>query len=410
MLDGKSQLRHLDRWILAVPLLLSGIGLMAIYSATASTGSELLRGNFLRQLLWLASGLVVLVTTVALPMRFWYRNAYVIYVATLVLLGVVLLLPRNAAGVHRWISLGSFTFQPSELAKIGTLLALSRFTSGDGVDLRKLRTVGAAFLIVVVPMLLVARQPDLGTAMVFGAMVIPLLYWAGLPLFTIFVLVAPVLTLVSAFNYYTFLGAMMLIMLVLYLSGKGLKVFLLNFSLNVAVGVLTPLLWNHLRDYQRMRILTFLGLKLDPHGLSYQVIQSKVAIGSGGLWGKGYLHGTQTQLRFLPAQHTDFILSVIGEELGFIGITVVVILFLLLLLRGIRLAANVKSAFASMVVIGAVTILLFHVLINMGMTVGVAPVTGLPLPFLSYGGSAMMAFMALVGLMLNASIRRFQYL
>jgi rod shape determining protein RodA len=409
MLREKSQLRYLDGWILLSAILLCIIGLVAIYSATSSTSSVALQRNFIKQVLWLFLGVMVLAVTLSVPMRLWHRYAYAIYGLTLFLLVVVLLLPKSDAGVHRWIAFGGFRLQPSELAKIGTLLALSRFASRDGLNWQDPRNIALAFLIIGLPMALVAKQPDLGTAMVFGAMVLPMLYWAGLPLFTIFVLTAPVITLVSAFNYYSFLAAMMVIMLVLYLSGRGLKTFLFNFSLNVTVGIFTPLLWNHLRDYQKMRILTFLGLEMDPRGLSYQVIQSKVAIGSGGLWGKGYLQGTQTQLRFLPAQHTDFILSVLGEEFGFIGITLVVFLFLFLILRGIRLAANVRSPFASLLVLGAVTIILFHVLINMGMTVGVAPVTGLPLPFLSYGGSALMTFLAMIGLILNASVRRFQY-
>lgn len=409
MLAEKPQLRNFDSWILFATLALCGIGLVAIYSATASTSSVALQGNFLRQLLWLFLGLIVLTTTALMPLRFWYRYAYAIYGFTLALLLIVLLVPNADVGVRRWIPLGGFHLQPSELAKIGTLLALSRLASREGIDWRGFKYLSISFAIIGLPLLLVAKQPDLGTAMVFGAMVLPLLFWAGLPLFTIFVLCAPVITLLCAFNYYTFLGAMMVIMFILYLSRKGLKIFILNFALNVTVGLFTPLLWHHLKEYQQMRILTFLGFELDPHGLSYQVIQSKVAIGSGGLWGKGYLHGTQTQLRFLPAQHTDFILSLIGEEFGLIGLAIVVLLFLILILRCVRLAASVKSSFASLVVIGVATIVLFHVVINMGMTVGVAPVTGLPLPFLSYGGSALLSFLCLIGLALSASLRRFQY-
>jgi len=254
------------------------------------------------------------------------------------------------------------------------------------------------------------KQPDLGSALVFLALILPVLHWAGLSPAILFVLLAPLASLLSAFNYYSFLIVMILLSVTFLLCQRGLTFFLVNFIINIGVGILTPIVWNLLKEYQKNRILTFLGLVRDPHGLGYQVIQSKVAIGSGGLFGKGFLDGTQTHLRFLPEQHTDFIFCVIGEEFGFIGVFLVLALFFYLVVKGIRISTSVKSKFSSVVVFGATIIFLFQIFVNIGMTVGIMPVTGLPLPFLSYGGSSLLANLILVGLILNASRKRFEYL
>ncbi|MBD3289390.1 rod shape-determining protein RodA, partial [candidate division KSB1 bacterium] len=213
----------------------------------------------------------------------------------------------------------------------------------------------------------------------------------------------------AAFNFYTFFAAMLIVGSILLYFRKGFKVFLLLMILNISVGIITPFLWGKLHSYQQHRILTFLGLELDPQGAGYQVIQSKVAIGSGGFWGKGFLEGTQTQLRFLPAQHTDFVFSVIGEEFGFIGVLFILFLFLILLRRGIFIASVARNKFASLLCIGSVTIIAFHMFVTIGMTVGIMPVTGIPLPFISYGGSSLITSMVLIGFIINTSIRRYKY-
>jgi rod shape determining protein RodA len=196
---------------------------------------------------------------------------------------------------------------------------------------------------------------------------------------------------------------MLTITIILILSGKKPIILVAVFLLNIVVGIVTPYLWNQLRPYQQQRILTFINPEQDPKGAGYQIIQSQVAIGSGGLWGKGYMNGTQTHLRFLPAQHTDFIFSVIGEEFGFVGVSAILLLFMLLIIRLIAIAGAIRQSFESMVVIGVATIILFHVIINIGMTIGMAPVTGLPLPFLSYGGSSLVANLIMMGIVLNIS-------
>jgi len=196
---------------------------------------------------------------------------------------------------------------------------------------------------------------------------------------------------------------MLTITIILILSGKKPRIWVAVFLLNIFVGIITPYLWNQLRPYQQQRILTFINPEQDPKGAGYQIIQSQVAIGSGGLWGKGYMNGTQTHLRFLPAQHTDFIFSVIGEEFGFVGVSAILLIFMLLIIRLIAIAGAIRQSFESMVVLGIATIILFHVMINIGMTIGMAPVTGLPLPFLSYGGSSLMANLIMMGIILNIS-------
>lgn len=401
-----SAIRNFDVGLVIAVVLLITFGLTAIYSATY-VGEK--QTEFTKQLLWAVLGLVVLTAVVVTPLKSYYKNAYLLYGLSVILLVVVLFVGKGA-GTRRWIALGPAWIQPAEFAKIGTLLALSRYLSNEYRKLDNLRELTVAFAIAFVPLALVMKQPDLGSALVFLALILPVLHWAGLSPAILFVLLAPLASLLSAFNYYSFLIVMILLSVTFLLCQRGLTFFLVNFIINIGVGILTPIVWNLLKEYQKNRILTFLGLVRDPHGLGYQVIQSKVAIGSGGLFGKGFLDGTQTHLRFLPEQHTDFIFCVIGEEFGFIGVFLVLALFFYLVVKGIRISTSVKSKFSSVVVFGATIIFLFQIFVNIGMTVGIMPVTGLPLPFLSYGGSSLLANLILVGLILNASRKRFEYL
>lgn len=401
-----SAIRNFDVGLVIAVVLLITFGLTAIYSATY-VGEK--QTEFTKQLLWAVLGLVVLTAVVVTPLKSYYKNAYLLYGLSVILLVVVLFVGKGA-GTRRWIALGPAWIQPAEFAKIGTLLALSRYLSNEHRKLDNLRELTVAFAIAFVPLALVMKQPDLGSALVFLALILPVLHWAGLSPAILFVVLAPLASLLSAFNYYSFLIVMILLSVTFLLCQRGLTFFLVNFIINIGVGILTPIVWNLLKEYQKNRILTFLGLVRDPHGLGYQVIQSKVAIGSGGLFGKGFLDGTQTHLRFLPEQHTDFIFCVIGEEFGFIGVFLVLALFFYLVVKGIRISTSVKSKFSSVVVFGATIIFLFQIFVNIGMTVGIMPVTGLPLPFLSYGGSSLLANLILVGLILNASRKRFEYL
>jgi rod shape determining protein RodA len=402
-------MRDLDFGFLITVLMLIGFGLLAIYSATYVSDAQDYSNKFNRQMIWAIVSLGVVVGVTFLSPRILMKYAYIAYFLSVALL-VLVLFVGGGAGTRRWLDLGLFTMQPSELAKITTLLALARFLSREVRGLMSYRDLIFAFSFSLVPFLLIMNQPDLGSALVFLGLTLPVLHWGGMRNVVLFVVIAPVLSLISAFNYYSFFAVMVLICLMLFLSHRGIIFFLVNFIINIGVGIITPIVWGLLKDYQQNRILTFLGIVVDPRGLGYQVIQSKVAIGSGGFAGKGFLAGTQTHLRFLPEQHTDFIFCVIAEEFGFLGVLMVLTLFLLLVFKGFTLASSVKSKFLSIIVFGATIIFLMQVFINVGMTVGIMPVTGLPLPFLSYGGSSLLTNMVLIGLILNASRKRFEYI
>lgn len=399
---------HLDKSILVLTALLIGFGLVALYSASSHAAAQPWGGNFGRQLVWLVIGLVGFGVTVFVPPSFFRNYAYVIYAVFLALL-VLLLFVGRGPGVARWIPLGPFHLQPSELAKVGLILALARYLTEHKRDLQRPTEVALAFALALVPMALVAKQPNLGTSLVFGALSIPMLFWAGLPVFSLFVILSPFASFLASFHLVAFLVVMALVIGVLVLARAGLRLSVLVVLANLGMAALAPVLWNHLHEYQQQRILTFLGLRDDPTGMGYQVIQSKVAVGSGGLFGKGLLHGTQTHLKFLPAQHTDFIFSVIGEELGFIGASFALFLFLLLIVRCLRVAAVARNRFNSLVVVGVVSVLTFHVFVNVGMVLGMMPVAGLPLPFMSYGGSFLLSCLVMMGLVVNVSMRWDEY-
>jgi rod shape determining protein RodA len=320
---------------------------------------------------------------------------------------LVLFVGKVGQGAERWLIIGPVHVQPSELAKLATILAVSKYLSDKYADVNKFKYFSIAVALILFPFILIARQPDLGTALVFLALIIPLLYWAGLNWFNIFTILTPLLTMILSFNFWAFMILMISIAVILAISRRKPIILVAVFLLNIGVGIATPYLWNQLRPYQQQRILTFVNPEKDPKGAGYQIIQSQVAIGSGGIWGKGYLRGSQTHLRFLPAQHTDFIFSVIGEEFGFIGAGIILLLFMMLILRFIHIAAVIRGQFESLTIIGIVTILVFHTIINIGMTIGMAPVTGLPLPFLSYGGSSLVVNMMMVGVVLNISRNKF---
>lgn len=401
--------RDFDIGLVLAVVALIVIGLVSIFSATYVVESEANQLKFAKQLIWAIIGLAVVAGTAIMPIKFFQKNAYAFYGVSIALLIVVLFI-GTGAGTRRWIVLGPISIQPAEFAKAGALLALARYLSGKNRNLENLSEMAVAFGLVLVPLLLVMKQPDLGSALVFLALILPFMHWAGLSPVVLFVLLAPLVSFISAFNYYTFFAAILVISFVLFLFRRGMTFFLINFIINIGVGIATDRMWDLLKDYQKNRILTFLGLVQDPHGLGYQVIQSKVAIGSGGAWGKGFLEGTQTHLRFLPEQHTDFIFCVVGEEFGFMGALVVLALFCYIVYKGIDIATNVKSNFSSLLAFGGTTIFLFQIFVNVGMTTGIMPVTGLPLPFLSYGGSSLLANLVIVGLLLNASRKRFEYL
>jgi rod shape determining protein RodA len=381
-------------------------GTITIYSATgAATGDQ--DDFFIKQIIWSISGIIAMFSVSYISLKYLHRISYWLYVISMILLILVLFVGKVGQGAERWLVLGPINLQPSEIAKLATIMAVSKLLSDKYADVNKFKYFSISVGLILLPFILIARQPDLGTAIVFLALILPLLFWAGLHWFHIFTILTPILTMLLSFNFWTFLILMIAIAFILLYSRKKPIVMVAVFLLNIGVGIATPYMWNQLRPYQQQRILTFVNPEKDPKGAGYQIIQSQVAIGSGGIWGKGFAKGTQTQLRFLPAQHTDFIFSVIGEELGFMGASAILLLYLFLILRLIHMASSIRSPFESMIVIGVATILIFHTLINIGMTIGMAPVTGLPLPFLSYGGSSLVTNLIMMGVILNISRNKF---
>jgi len=391
-------------WILFfIVIILILIGIVAIQSASVDSGSEITRSNFQKQIIWAIFGLLIYFSISLLNFRFLYAVAYIALIVGIFLV-VLTYIPAIGKGVSgRWIGFGGLRVQPSEFMKVFLIVGLARLLTDNIKNLSKPKSLILPFVITGVVTLLVLRQPDLGTAMVFPAILFPMLFWSAVPVMTLFLIIAPIISLLSAFNLISFVFWIGLILLLLWLARKSLRFIVLMFLLNVSVGLVTPMMWNNLKPYQQQRILTYVNKQLDPRGSGYQVLQSKVAIGSGGMYGKGLGDGTQSQLKFLPEQHTDFIISLIGEELGFIGVSIVLTLFFFLLFKIINIASNSKNVFESLVLIGTSALLLFQIFINIGMTTGLVPVTGLPLPFISYGGSSLLAMMILMGLVQSAS-------
>lgn len=379
------------------------IGIVAIQSATVDSGSQMKETNFQKQIIWAILGLLIYFSISLINFRFLYALAYFALLVgiLLVLLTYIPAISKGASG--RWIGFGGLTIQPSEFMKVFLIIGLARLLTDNIKNLSKPKSLILPFIIAGVVTLLVLRQPDLGTAMVFPAILFPMLFWSAVPVMTLFLIIAPIISLLSAFNLISFVFWIGLILLLLWFARKSLRFIVLMFLLNVSVGLVTPMMWNNIRPYQQKRILTYVNKQLDPRGSGYQVLQSKVAIGSGGMYGKGLGDGTQSQLKFLPEQHTDFIISLIGEELGFIGVSTVLLLFFFLLAKIINKASNSKNVFESLVLIGISALLLFQIFINIGMTTGLVPVTGLPLPFISYGGSSLLAMMILMGLVQSVS-------
>lgn len=386
--------------------LLCMAGLVALYSASIHIDAPFFKKVVGKQLIWILFGILSVIMVIFAQKKIFFNGAYIFYWAGIILILSPFFIGGSAAGTHRWLVLGPLHFQPSEFMKIFVILGIARYLSKNDLVISNFRSLIMPLLLVLLPMAIVLRQPDLGTSMIYILLVFPMLIWAGARIYHIFIIMAPVISILTAFNFYTFFIWVIVVLIVLYLSKEKIWLAIVLFVLNLSLGFLTPVLWNRLKPYQQNRILTLFNVDADPQGSGYQVIQSQIAIGSGGMFGKGLGNGTQTHLKFLPEQHNDFIFSVVGEEYGFIGVAAVLILFFLLTVLLINTAFRLRDRFSSLVVIGVASVLLFHVVINVAMTIGLMPVTGLPLPFLSYGGSFIMICFILIGVVWNLSMER----
>jgi len=394
----------IDGWLALAAVALVAIGLLTVYSATSIPGAH--QGLWIKQMEWAGLAILAAWLAAAIPYRVYDTLAWPFYGLALVLLVAVLLMGTTAMGAKRWLDLGPIHFQPSELAKIATVLVLARMFDHPKLDLRRLRHWLPPLVLTLIPFALVAKEPDLGTSLSFPVVLVAMYYWAGLPFGSLLLGLSPVFNVALFFvtgSLWWFAG--MFVPLLLWARPR-LGTLILMVLLNGAVAYSVPHIWEHLHDYQKRRIETFLDPSQDPYGAGYQIIQSKIAIGSGGVMGKGYLKGSQKALAYLPMRHTDFIYSVVGEELGLLGSLTVVLLYAVVIARGYRLAVSCRNGFASLMAVGLVTALFYHIMVNMLMTVGWAPVTGLPLPLLSYGGTALLVNGIQLGMLQNVALRR----
>ncbi len=403
--------RAVDKVLVVSTVLLLVLGFLAVYSATSFPGTRE-HGSHVKQLVFIVIGIAAFLVGALFPVRFYDGPlATLVYGASLVGVLITLVLGRAHLGATRWIEFGPLHFQPSEMAKIGTVLLLARLLSGRPHETIRPKRLFVCLGVCALPAALVMKQPDLGTAVSFLSLPLPLMYWAGFPLFGLLLVASPVANLLALISVRVWIAYIVVFALVLWNSRDrmGTWVAVLLLVVNIGAGIAAPRAWNHLHDYQKQRITTFLDPSKDPYGAGYQIIQSKIALGSGGVTGKGYLQGTQKRLSFLPEQHTDFIFCVVGEEGGFVATATILLLFTLLLTNGVLIAYQARNKFASVVALGMVGVLLYNILVNVWMTVGLAPVTGLPLPLISYGGSSLMTTLFEIGLLANVSIRRHDY-
>lgn len=356
-------IEHFDWLLVCLVLALLGVGLLGVYSATYP-GTAHASPLAARQLAWAAVGVVGMGLAFAVDYRRLEQWAYLIYAAALLLLALVPVVGSMSGGVRRWILLGSFSLQPAEFVKIGLLVVLARLyhrsEPGDGYRIRDIVVPG---VFVAVPIMLVLLQPNLGTAVTLGLLFLTLTFAAGI-------------------------------------RWRSLTV------LGIAGSSILPFAWTYLKPYQQRRVLSFLQPDLDPLGAGYHVIQSKVAVGSGMLWGKGFLLGTQTRLDFLPEKHTDFVFAVLAEEWGFVGAVGLLVLYGCLLARLLIIASRARERFGLLLTVGVAGMIFWQLAINVGMNLGLLPVVGVPLPLLSYGGSSLLTTLLALGLALNVSTRR----
>lgn len=408
-----------DFFLLFLSITLWIVGLFLVYSATHIYDSGPLVHSTRNQIIWVVLGLATILIVTSIPTRVYFSLSYVLYGLSLMLLLYAVFTGVISKGAERWIAIGGVRLQPAEFAKIGLVLALGRYLSSKTLSLERISSFVVPCVLIFVPFVLIIKQPDLGSALILGAISLPIFYWAGLTILEMFFIISPILSLalsavplILAFTSKATPGIgeaipwgifFIVLCVILYLTRPPTFILVCVVVLNLFTAGITTVVWNgFLQDYQKRRILSFINPEADPSGAGYQVIQSKVAIGSGHITGKGYLKGTQTRLSFLPEQHTDFIFSVLGEQFGLFGCTAVLILYLLLIIRGYTTTQYVKNNFSNLVIIGSVSLLAFHIFINVSMTVGMMPVVGVPLPFLSYGGSFTLTIAILVGFVLNA--------
>jgi rod shape determining protein RodA len=398
--SGSKQSNAMLDWVLIlVTTLLFAMGLISIYSATYDAGMS---EYFTKQLLFGIVGGGVMIAIMFMPERWLFDYAYILYGIAMLLLIAVIVIGKTVYGSKSWLTIGPITFQPSEFGKIATLLAVARSISSRGRDLSNWSDLIMPIILFVIPIGLIMLEPDFGSASVYGVMLLGMMFWGGASLNLITFLVGAPISVIMGFigREWVFVSSIITASVPMFLKRDLMKA-LAMLLVFIAIGFSSRYVYGVLKPHQQSRIQTFLNPDNDPRGRGYHVIQSIMAVGSGGVTGKGFLHGTQTQLRYIPKQWTDFIFCVPTEEFGFVGGVLVIGLLAILILQCIAIARQSGNAFGSILSASVGIIFFYHATVNIGMAIGAFPVMGIPLPFLSAGGSALVMNMASVGIVLN---------
>ena len=361
-------IQNFDWFTFGLVLFMSIVGILTIYSTTRPIGTEEASNFYLKQILWLGIAIVALLVCVSFDYTWLSRISVQLYVIGLISLVLVLIVGKTGLGARRWLQIGPLNIQPSEFFKIIFIVIFTQYVAKMRGRLELMDIIKAIALFLLVPVALIIKEPDLGSALILVIIFFSILLMRGVYKKALVIII--VIGMISA----PFLGR---------------------------------IVWGQLKDYQKNRLVAFVKPEVDPSGIGYQIEQSKITIGSGRFLGKGYMKGTQGPFRFLPEKHTDFIFSVFAEEWGFVGCAVIFIAYLMLLMRGIDTALRAKDSFGRLMAFSIVLMFLIYFVINVGMTIGMVPVVGVPLPFMSYGGTALVSNFAAAGLLINVRMRRF---
>lgn len=393
-------LRQFNWVIFLLLIFIMILGVVAIYSASSTkTESGFQVKNFyLKQIVWIIFALAALIIIQFIPGTIFEVLILPAYIFSLLLLAFVLFMPA-INGSHRWLLFSFINFQPSELAKITSILLLAKLLGKP--HLSEFGIILRAFVVIIPPIMLILLEPDLGTSTIFFVTMLAILAASELPNFYLVIMISPFFSITTSFLIPIFILYMLVLAFILYRSKLANIVIGFVIAINSFLAIITPFIWNGLKGYQQNRILSFIDPSRDPFGAGYHIIQSKIAIGSSGFYGKGWLLGTQKNLNFLPEHHTDFIFSVIGEEFGFFGCTFILVIYFLFLIQIAKSVGSLNQAENRYAVIGFLAYLTFQVFVNIGMNIGIVPATGVPLPFISYGGSNLLINVIAVGISLK---------
>lgn len=364
--------KSLDYILLITVILILMMSFFVLQSATTNASIKFNYNFVIKQIGWSLIGIIAFFAVLFIDYSKLSKYSVYIYGLNIFLLVAVLIFGKETKGAQAWIYMGPLRFQPAEIVKILLIMGLAKFLTPRVGRIKTFKDLIPIFIYVGIPLLLILKQPDLGTGLVYVAIMFGMLLVAGAPPLLLLGLVVGGISIISFAIYAHYTWDM----------------------------------WLPLKDYQLMRLMVFIDPMIDPRGWGWNVIQSQIAVGSGGLFGKGWGHGSQTKGDFLPEQWTDFIFSVLGEEFGFIGAAFLLLLFFILIYRGIKIALNAKDVYGSLISVGVISMFAFHILQNIGMAIGIMPITGIPLPFVSYGGSSLLANLIALGFLMNVHVHR----